>query len=148
VIEQLRIATMSNYSNRPDRENGGISILIVDDDALNLKLFASILARRGYRVLLAMDAERGLELARQEQPDLIVMDIQLPGMSGLDAARQLKAEAETAAIPVIIATAFLVDEEQIRASACDRYLPKPFATADLISAIDTLVARAGSAAAA
>jgi two-component system cell cycle response regulator DivK len=139
---------MTNQSDQPDGERAGASILIVDDDALNLKLFASILARRGYRVLLAMDAERGLELARQEQPDLIVMDIQLPGMSGLDAVRTLKADEETRAIPVIIATAFLVDEEELRATACDRYLPKPFATSDLIGAIDTLVTQARSTAAA
>jgi two-component system, cell cycle response regulator DivK len=117
----------------------GRSILIIDDDALNLKLFAMTLAGRGYRVLLAMDARRGIELACRERPDLIMMDIQLPDMSGLEATRALKQGAGTSGIPVLITTAFLVDSEELRASGCDAYLPKPFSGPQLLSALDRLI---------
>lgn len=117
------------------------SILIIDDDALNLKLFAMTLAGRGYRILLAMDARRGIELACRERPDLIMMDIQLPDMSGLEATRALKQGAGTSGIPVLITTAFLVDREALHASGCDAYLPKPFSGPQLLSALDSLIAQ-------
>jgi two-component system cell cycle response regulator DivK len=101
-------------------------ILIVDDDMCNLKLFAMLLAKRGYRVLLATDAQLGLDIARRERPDLIIMDIQLPDGSGLEATRSLKADQDTRGIPVLITTAFLIDEGVVRESGCDGYLPKPF----------------------
>jgi two-component system, cell cycle response regulator DivK len=115
-------------------------VLIIDDDALNLKLFAMTLAGRGYRVLLAMDARRGLDLAAQQRPDLIMMDIQLPDMSGLEATRALKQDADTSTIPVLITTAFLVDSEELRASGCDAYLPKPFSGPQLLSVMASLIA--------
>jgi two-component system cell cycle response regulator DivK len=116
-------------------------VLIIDDDALNLKLFAMTLTGRGYRVLLAMDARRGLDLAAQQHPDLIMMDIQLPDMSGLEATRTLKQDADTSNIPVLITTAFLVDSEELRASGCDAYLPKPFSGPQLLSVMDLLMAQ-------
>jgi len=119
----------------------GRSILIIDDDALNLKLFAMTLAGRGYRVLLAMDARRGIELACRERPDLIMMDIQLPDMSGLEATRTLKKDDDTRGIPVLITTAFLVDSEELQASGCDAYLPKPFSGPQLLSVMDSLIAQ-------
>lgn len=123
-----------------DRAASERCILIIDDDALNLKLFAMTLAGRGYRVLLAMDARRGIDLAGREHPDLIMMDIQLPDMSGLEATRALKQAADTSGIPVLITTAFLVDSEELRASGCDAYLPKPFSGPQLLSALDSLIA--------
>lgn len=116
-------------------------VLIIDDDALNLKLFAMTLSGRGYRVLLAMDARRGLDLAAQQHPDLIMMDIQLPDMSGLEATRTLKQDADTRTIPVLITTAFLVDSDELRASGCDAYLPKPFSGPQLLSVMDSLMAQ-------
>jgi len=124
-----------------DSAASGRCILIIDDDALNLKLFAMTLAGRGYRVLLAMDARRGIDLAGRERPDLIMMDIQLPDMSGLEATRALKQAADTSGIPVLITTAFLVDSEDLRASGCDAYLPKPFSGPQLLSALDSLIAQ-------
>src|SRR5215207_4915955 len=94
------------------------TVLIVDDDPLNLKLFSVILAARGYRVLQAIEGYRGIDLAHEEQPDLIIMDVQLPGISGLAITRALKTEHSTSAIPIIIATAFLIEEEELRASGC------------------------------
>jgi len=117
------------------------SILIIDDDALNLKLFAMTLAGRGYRVLLAMDARRGLELACSQRPDLIMMDIQLPDMSGLEATRALKQGAATRGIPVLITTAFLIDKDALSESGCDAYLPKPFSGPQLLSALDSLISQ-------
>src|SRR5712691_9906915 len=87
-------------------------ILIVDDEPLNLKLFALTLIRRGYRVLQASDAYRALALAHDSRPDLIVMDVQLPEISGLDVTRTLKSSIHTRNIPIVIATAFLIDEEK------------------------------------
>ena len=126
-------------SQTADSAASGRCVLIIDDDALNLKLFAMTLAGRGYRVLLAMDARRGIELACSERPDLIMMDIQLPDMSGLEATRALKQGAGTSGIPVLITTAFLVDREDLRASGCDAYLPKPFSGPQLFLALDSLI---------
>jgi two-component system, cell cycle response regulator DivK len=124
-----------------DAAASGPCVLIIDDDALNLKLFAMTLTGRGYRVLLAMDARRGLDLAGRERPDLIMMDIQLPDMSGLEATRTLKKDDDTRGIPVLITTAFLVDSEELQASGCDAYLPKPFSGPQLLSVMDSLIAQ-------
>ena len=135
---------MNDQQHQAQTADGAASercVLIVDDDALNLKLFAMTLSGRGYRVLLAMDARRGLDLAAQQHPDLIMMDIQLPDMSGLEATRTLKQDADTRAIPVLITTAFLVDSEELRASGCDAYLPKPFSGPQLLSVMDSLMAQ-------
>ena len=105
------------------------NILVVEDNAANMKLATFILKSAGYGVLAASDAEAGLKLARDEQPDLIVMDIQLPGMDGLQATGLLKADPATRAIPVIALTALAMkgDEERIRAAGCDGYVAKPLA---------------------
>jgi two-component system, cell cycle response regulator DivK len=132
---------MNDPAQTGDSAACGRSVLIIDDDALNLKLFAMTLAGRGYRVLLAMDARRGLDLAGSERPDLIMMDIQLPDMSGLEATRLLKQDADTSGIPVLITTAFLVDSEALRQSGCNAYLPKPFSGPQLLSALDSLIAQ-------
>ncbi len=102
-------------------------ILVVEDNAANMKLAVLLLESSGYTVVSAMDAEAGLTLARDEQPDLILMDIQLPGMDGLQATRILKQEEATRAIPVIALTALAMkgDEERIRAAGCDDYVAKP-----------------------
>lgn len=114
-------------------------VLIIDDDALNLKIFAMTLTHRGYGVLLAMDASLGLDLAQREQPDLIIMDVQLPDMSGLDATRALKGDERTRNIPILITTAFLIDKERLLESGCQAYLPKPFPAAQFMSVVESLV---------
>ncbi len=102
-------------------------ILIIEDNPDNMMLAALVLRKAGHTVLSAVDAEAGLILARAELPDLILMDIQLPGMDGLEATVLLKADAATRAIPVIALTALAMhgDEARIRAAGCDGYIAKP-----------------------
>jgi two-component system, cell cycle response regulator DivK len=102
-------------------------VLIIEDNPTNMTLAIFLLNSVGHAVLSATDAEAGLALAREEQPDLILMDIQLPGMDGLEAAALLKADQATRAIPVIALTALAMkgDEERIRAAGCDGYIAKP-----------------------
>jgi len=109
-------------------------ILVIEDNHANMKLATFILTTAGYSVLAAMDAEAGLTLARAEQPDLILMDIQLPGMDGLQATGLLKADPATRAIPVIALTALAMkgDEERILAAGCDGYVAKPLAYRDFL----------------
>jgi two-component system, cell cycle response regulator DivK len=102
-------------------------VLVVEDNPSNLALATFLLNSAGHTVLAATDAEAGVALARLEQPHLILMDIQLPGMDGLEATALLKSGATTAGIPVIALTALAMkgDEERIRAAGCDGYIAKP-----------------------
>ena len=106
------------------------SILIVDDNAANLKLVRIVLAAEGYGVLTASDAEEALEVLRDFTPRLILMDIQLPGMDGLELTRRLKADPKTQGICIVGLTAYAMkgDEERIRAAGCDGYIAKPIDT--------------------
>jgi two-component system cell cycle response regulator DivK len=112
-------------------------VLLVEDNLANMTLATFLLESRGHIVISAMDAESGLTLARTEQPDLILMDIQLPGMDGLEATLLLKRDAATRAIPVIALTALAMkgDEERIRAAGCDGYIAKPLAYRDFLTII-------------
>jgi len=103
-------------------------ILVVEDNVMNMKHVVMLLKNAGHTALSAGDAETGLVLARSEKPDLILMDIQLPGMNGLEATALLKADPATAAIPIVILTATLAksDEEKARAAGGDAYIVKPF----------------------
>ncbi len=103
------------------------TILIIEDNPANMTLGAFLLQSAGHTVISATDAESGLTLARNQQPDLILMDIQLPGMDGLEATALLKRDAATRAIPVIALTALAMkgDEERIRAAGCNGYIAKP-----------------------
>ena len=113
------------------------TILVVEDNAANLKLATFLLESAGYTVLSASSAEAGLALARTDQPALILMDIQLPGMDGLQATALLKADAATRAIPVIALTALAMkgDEERIRAAGCDGYIAKPLDYKNFLAAV-------------
>jgi len=112
------------------------TILVIEDDPLNMKLTCKILTSSRYKVLKATDAESGLFTARQMHPDLILMDIQLPGMDGLQATMKLKSDPELRTIPVIALTALAMagDEQRILACGCDGYISKPFAP-DLLTSI-------------
>ena len=118
-------------------------ILVVEDNPANMTLAAFLLQSAGHTVLRALDAEAGLTLARDEQPNLILMDIQLPGMDGLEATALLKRADATRAIPVIALTALAMkgDEERIRAAGCDGYIAKPMRYKDFLAAISTQLAR-------
>ena len=102
-------------------------ILVVEDNPANMKLTSLLLHSAGHSVLSAVDAETALRLARGEQPDLILMDIQLPGMDGLTATTILKQDPATASIPVIAlsALAMKADEERSQTAGCDAYIVKP-----------------------
>jgi two-component system cell cycle response regulator DivK len=117
-------------------------VLIVEDNPANMKLAAFLLQSAGHTVLSATDAEAGLTLARHEHPNLILMDIQLPGMDGLEATVLLKRDDATRAIPVIALTALAMkgDEERIRAAGCDGYIAKPLAYQDFLATIATQLA--------
>jgi len=120
------------------------TVLIVEDNPANMKLTSLLLCNAGHMVLCAVDAEIGLTLARDDQPDLILMDLQLPGMDGLAATALLKQDPATAAIPVIAVTAMAMkeDREKSKAAGCDAYIAKPVRYKELYAAIDTLLAKA------
>ena len=112
-------------------------ILVVEDNPDNMLLTVMLLQSVDHVVLPAVDAETGLALARKEHPDLILMDVQLPGMDGLAATVLLKADQATRAIPVIALTALAMkgDEERIRAAGCDGYIAKPMRMHEFLAAI-------------
>ena len=120
-------------------------ILIIEDNEANMKLACLLLANEGHVALCAGDAEIGLTLARAEHPDLILMDIQLPGMDGLEATALLKRDAATRDIPVIALTALAMkgDEERIRAAGCDGYIAKPMAYKAFLATIAEHLAAVG-----
>jgi two-component system, cell cycle response regulator DivK len=113
------------------------TILVVEDNTANMTLAVYLLESVGHAVLSATDAEAGLALARAEHPDLILMDIQLPGMDGLEATAQLKDDQATRAIPVIALTALAMkgDEERIRAAGCDGYIAKPMRYKEFLATV-------------
>ena len=119
-------------------------VLIVEDNAANMTLAVFLLQSAGHTVLSATDAEAGLTLAREEQPNLILMDIQLPGMDGLEATALLKGADDTRAIPVIALTALAMkgDEERIRGAGCDGYIAKPMRYKEFLATIAAQLARA------
>src|SRR5437773_11796284 len=114
------------------------TVLVVEDNELNLKLLTDLLEYQGYTVIVTRLGEPALGLARQYKPDLILMDIQLPDISGTEATRRLKSDEQTRAIPVIAVTAFAMsgDEARIRASGCDAYLSKPFNVVEFLKLVE------------
>jgi two-component system cell cycle response regulator DivK len=120
------------------------TVLIVEDNRANMTLAVFLLESAGYAVLSATDAEAGLTLARTQAPDLILMDIQLPGMDGLEAIGILKSDDATRAIPVIALTALAMkgDEERIRAAGCDGYIAKPMRYKDFLATVASKLVRA------
>jgi two-component system, cell cycle response regulator DivK len=119
-------------------------VLIIEDNPTNMTLAIFLLQSAGHTVLSATDAETGLTLAHAEQPSLILMDIQLPGMDGLQATALLKRDPATRAIPVIALTALAMkgDEERIRAAGCDGYIAKPMRYQEFLATIATQLALA------
>lgn len=114
---------------------------MIEDNAANMKLAVLLLENAGHSVRCALDAETGVALAREELPELILMDIQLPGMDGLSATRRLKADPATAAIPVIALTAMAMETDRERSlnAGCDAYIAKPLRYAELYASIDSLL---------
>ena len=113
-------------------------ILIVEDDALNMKLFHDLLAVRGHTILQATDGREALELARAHRPDLILMDMQLPEVSGLRVTKWIRDDADLGSIPIIAVTAFVADgdEEIIRKGGCQDYISKPISVPGFVRTIE------------
>ena len=119
------------------------TILVVEDNPANMKLAVFLLEQAGYIVISAVDAEAGLTLARERHPDLILMDIQLPGMDGLAAILLLKSAEATRRIPVIALTALAMkgDEQRIRDAGCDAYIAKPMRYQEVLATVAEQLAR-------
>ncbi|MBY0423593.1 MAG: response regulator [Parvularculaceae bacterium] len=113
------------------------TVLIVEDNELNMKLFHDLLEAHGYDVVEARNAAEAMAVVAARRPDLILMDIQLPGVSGLQVTRDLKDNAATRDIPVIAVTAFAMkgDEERIRAGGCEDYIAKPISVAGFLEKV-------------
>jgi len=126
------------------------TILLVEDNALNRKLVETILRPHGYRLLIAVDGEEAIAIAPRERPDLILMDMRLPKVSGYDVAQALKAQPETAHIPIVALTSHAMpgDRERALEAGCDGYITKPIDTRTFPGLVRRyLDARAGEAAA-
>ncbi len=113
------------------------TILIVEDNELNMKLFNDLLEAKGYNIVQTRNGMEALDLARANKPDLILMDIQLPEVSGLEVTKWIKEDEELKSIPVIAVTAFAMkgDEERIRQGGCEAYISKPISVATFIETI-------------
>jgi len=116
-------------------------ILIVEDNELNMKLFHDLLEVDGYTTLQTKDGREALQLAREHRPDLILMDIQLPEVSGLEVTKWIKADDDLKSIPVIAVTAFAMkgDEEKIRSGGCEAYIAKPISVNSFLETIQTVL---------
>lgn len=116
------------------------TILYVEDNEFNRKIVRHLLGTTSYRLIEAVDGEAGVTTAREAVPDLIIMDIQLPKLSGLDATRRLRADPVTAPIPVIVITSFALagDEEKAREAGAAAYLAKPYSPRELLHMIRKL----------
>ncbi len=119
------------------------TVLIVEDNELNMKLFHDLLVARGHRVLQTGEGLAALDLARAHGPDLILMDIQLPAISGLEVTRWLKEDDALASIPVIAVTAYAMkgDEERIREGGCEAYLAKPISVSVFLETVERFLRR-------
>lgn len=115
------------------------TVLIVEDNELNSKLLSDVLQAEGYATVCVRTGEEALEAAGASPPDLVLMDIRLPGMSGLEATQALKSDPALKGIPVVAVTAYAMngDEDEIRAVGCDGFIPKPYS-------IDTLLGMVGA----
>jgi len=114
------------------------TILIVEDNELNMKLFHDLLEAHGYNILQTKDGMEALKLARAHRPDLILMDIQLPEVSGLEVTKWMKDDEDLRSIPIIAVTAFAMkgDEEKIREGGCEAYIAKPISVANFLQTIE------------
>ncbi|MEL6661939.1 MAG: response regulator [Pseudomonadota bacterium] len=117
------------------------SVLVVEDNELNMRLFCDLLDSFGYQTFQCRDGSKVMETARNERPDLIIMDIQLPEVSGLDITRWLKDDEEVGHIPVLAVTAFAMrdDEQRVREAGCEGYLSKPIQISSFMRAVEELI---------
>jgi two-component system cell cycle response regulator DivK len=121
-----------------DSTNGSAkTVLVVEDNELNMKLFHDLLEAHGYNILQTKDGMDALRIARESRPDLILMDIQLPEVSGLEVTKWIKEDEDLKSIPVIAVTAFAMkgDEEKIRDGGCEAYIAKPISVTNFLETV-------------
>lgn len=113
------------------------TVLIVEDNDLNMKLFRDLLSVHGYETIQTRDGHKVLELTREHRPDLVLMDIQLPQISGLDVIRDIKADSALSDIPIVAVTAFAMkgDESRIREGGCEAYISKPISVPEFLQTV-------------
>lgn len=119
-------------------DNGNAkTVLVVEDNDLNMKLFHDLLETQGYDILQTKDGMEALKMAREHHPDLILMDIQLPEVSGLEVTKWIKEDDNLKAIPVVAVTAFAMkgDEEKIREGGCEAYIAKPISVSNFLDTV-------------
>ncbi len=119
------------------RDNAAKTVLVVEDNDLNMKLFHDLLEAHGYQILQTKNGRDALRLAREHHPDLILMDIQLPEISGLEVTKLIKSDDSLCQIPVVAVTAFAMkgDEEKIREGGCEAYIAKPIRIDELMGTV-------------
>lgn len=129
--------SMTAESSFRAKRRSGKTVLIVEDNELNMKLFHDLLDVNGYRTVQTRNGLEVIDLARAHRPDLILMDIQLPEVSGLDVTRWLKDDIDLRTIPVIAVTAFAMkgDEERIRSGGCEAYISKPISVVTFLETV-------------
>ncbi|MCU0588802.1 MAG: response regulator [Syntrophobacteraceae bacterium] len=117
------------------------TVLVVEDNELNMKLIQHLLTVGKYQILKAGSAEEGIELARANRPSLILMDIQLPGMDGLDATRVIKSDPSMRKIPVVALTSFAMagDEQKAMEAGCEGYITKPISTRTFLQELSVFI---------
>jgi len=120
-----------------DTNDAAKTVLVVEDNELNMKLFHDLLEAHGYNILQTKDGMDALRIAREHKPDLILMDIQLPEVSGLEVTKWIKEDENLKSIPVIAVTAFAMkgDEEKIRAGGCEAYIAKPISVTNFLETV-------------
>ena len=124
------------------------TVLVVEDNDLNMMLFTELLEMEGHRVLQATDGARGLAMAREHRPDLILMDVHLPEISGLDVTRRLKADAGLRHIPIVVLTGFTTDSDRQQAlqAGCSGFLGKPVSLPVFQKTVKQFIGRSAAAA--
>jgi two-component system cell cycle response regulator DivK len=117
------------------------TVLVVEDNELNMKLFHDLLEANGYNIVQTRNGLEAIDLAREHHPDLILMDIQLPEVSGLEVTKWIKEDDDLRTIPVVAVTAFAMkgDEERIRQGGCEAYLSKPISVAKFLDTVKTYI---------
>ncbi len=132
-LAPIRLETPMNGSAK--------TVLVVEDNDLNMKLFHDLLEAHGYNILQTKDGMEAMRLAREHHPDLILMDIQLPEVSGLEVTKWLKEDETLKSIPVVAITAFAMkgDEEKIRKGGCEGYIAKPISVTSFLETVARLV---------
>lgn len=132
---------MQRGTSMPAGQGRGKRVLIVEDNELNMKLFHDLLEAHGFATIQTKNGMEAIDLAREHRPDLILLDIQLPEISGLEVTRQLKQDDELKSIPVIAVTAFAMkgDEEKIREGGCEAYIAKPISVTTFMETIQKVL---------